>query len=322
MFQHTTQQAQVIFMLDRFSDATKGALLLVSGISIFGFSDNLTLLVSDDVSVGQFHFSRSVIAMGMVIVAARLFGMRVIPKLWKPIAARTIFMVTSMLLYFGAMPMMPIAEAGAGLFTSPIFVLLFSAVLFGERIGVRRILAVVVGTAGVWCVLQPGADGLSIYQFMPILAGACYAIGSIITFRYLQDESAFAILFSFLTAIGISGALITSAFTFFPASETLVATAPFLFSAWQDVDTQYWIYLFIIALGATTALSLMTRAYQLAQTSYAAIFEYAYLLSVSYFSWLFWDTAPNSIGVIGIILIIASGVIITLAQRSAHKAST
>ena len=135
-------------MLDRFSDATKGALLLVSGISIFGFSDNLTLLVSDDVSVGQFHFSRSVIAMGMVIVAARLFGMRVIPKLWKPIAARTIFMVTSMLLYFGAMPMMPIAEAGAGLFTSPIFVLLFSAVLFGERIGVRRILAVVVGTAG------------------------------------------------------------------------------------------------------------------------------------------------------------------------------
>jgi drug/metabolite transporter (DMT)-like permease len=60
----------------------------------------------------------------------------------------------------------------------------------------------------------------------------------------------------------------------------------------------------------------------LAQTSYAAIFEYAYLLSVSYFSWLFWDTAPNSIGVIGIILIIASGVIITLAQRSAHKAST
>jgi len=185
-------------MFNRLSDASKGAVFLVSGISIFGFSDNLTLLVSDNVSVGQFHFSRSLIAMFMVIIAARLFGMPVLAKLWKPTAARTVFMVTSMLLYFGAMPMMPIAEAGAGLFTSPIFVLLFSAILFGERIGFRRILAVLVGSVGVWCVLQPGADGVTIYQLMPILAGACYAIGSIITFRYLQDESAFAILFSFL----------------------------------------------------------------------------------------------------------------------------
>ena len=97
----------------------------------------------------------------------------------------------------------------------------------------------------------------------------------------------------------------------------MIATAPFLFSGWQKVDTQYWLYLFIIALGATVALSLMTRAYQLAQTSYAAIFEYAYLLSVSYFSWLFWDITPNALGVVGILFIITSGVIITLAQRKA-----
>ena len=83
---------------------------------------------------------------------------------------------------------------------------------------------------------------------MPILAGACYAIGSIITFRYLQDESAFAILFSFLVAIGISGALITSVFTLFRLGSH-DATAPFLFSGWQTVDTQYWLYLFIIALA-------------------------------------------------------------------------
>ena len=70
-------------------------------------------------------------------------------------------------------------------------------------------------------------------------------------------------------------------------------------------------------MGATVALSLMTRAYQLAQTSYAAIFEYAYLLTISYFSWLFWDITPNELGVVGIVFIIESGVIITLAQRKA-----
>lgn len=302
-------------MFERFSDATKGAIFLVTGISIFGFSDNLTLLVSDQVSVGQFHFSRSLLAMFMVLVAAKMFSMNVIPKLWKPICARTIVMVASMLLYFGAMPMMPIAEAGAGLFTSPIFVLLFSAIWFGERIGLRRIMAVAVGSCGVWCVLQPGANGITIYQLMPILAGACYAIGSIITFRYLQEESAFAILFSFLVAIGVTGALITTGLTLFPAPQEYLTEAPFLFSAWKTVDIQYWIYLFVIALGATCALSLMTRAYQLAQTSYAAIFEYAYLLSVSLFSWMFWDITPNALGIFGIVLIVASGIIITLAQR-------
>ena len=109
-----------------------GAVLLVLGISIFGFSDNLTLLVSDQVGVGQFHFSRSLFAVLMVALLGKIFGLSVMPRRWKPMLARTGFMVTSIMLYFSVMPMMPIAEAGAGLFTSPIFVLLFSMVFFKD----------------------------------------------------------------------------------------------------------------------------------------------------------------------------------------------
>ena len=87
-------------MLGRFTPSARGAILLVTGVSIFGFSDNLTLLVSQDVSVGQFHFSRSVIAGFMVYGVARLFRMSVVPRYWKAISIRTGFMVTSMLLYF------------------------------------------------------------------------------------------------------------------------------------------------------------------------------------------------------------------------------
>ena len=52
--------------------ATRGAVLLLSGISIFGFSDNLTLLVSDQVGVGQFHFSRSLFAVFVVLFLSRI----------------------------------------------------------------------------------------------------------------------------------------------------------------------------------------------------------------------------------------------------------
>ena len=71
----------------------------------------------------------------------------------------------------------------------------------------------------------------------------------------------------------------------------------------------------IIAIGASQALSLMTRAYQIAKTSYAAIYEYAYLLSVGIFGWMFWDITPDLISLAGIICIMIAGIVIVLAQQ-------
>ena len=71
----------------------------------------------------------------------------------------------------------------------------------------------------------------------------------------------------------------------------------------------------VIAMGACMALSMMTRAYQIAQTSYAAIYEYAYLISVGFFSWAFWGTVPGMLSIAGIVLIILAGLVIVLAQQ-------
>ena len=62
----------------------------------------------------------------MVIGLGRIFRLSVVPKYWTPILIRTFFVAILMLFYFGFMPMIPIAEAGAGLYTSPIFVLIIS----------------------------------------------------------------------------------------------------------------------------------------------------------------------------------------------------
>tara|TARA_B100000683_G_scaffold217199_1_gene213078 strand:- start:1225 stop:2163 length:939 start_codon:yes stop_codon:yes gene_type:complete len=301
--------------LSNISPESRSAILLVAGISIFGFSDNLTMLVSDDVGVGQFHFSRSLFAVSMVAILGKFLGLSVIPRLWKPVLVRTLFMVIAIFLYFSVMPMMAIAEAGAGLFTSPIFVLIFSAILFRERIGWRRILAVVMGSCGVLLILRPGSDGFSLYHLIPVLSGASYAFGSIITFRYLSDESPLAILMSFVVAIGLCGGAFATGLTVVPPSQELIAQAPFLFRGWQMVDVWFWIWMAVIAIGACVALSMMTRAYQIAQTSYAAIYEYAYLISVGFFGWAFWGVVPDILSTAGIVLIIFAGVLIVLAQQ-------
>ena len=64
--------------LSNISPESRSATLLVAGISIFGFSDNLTMLVSEDVGVGQFHFSRSLFAVFMVVILGKLLGLSVI----------------------------------------------------------------------------------------------------------------------------------------------------------------------------------------------------------------------------------------------------
>ena len=300
--------------------ANLGAFLLVVGISIFGFSDTLTMLVSDAVGVGQFHFSRSLLVAAMILVFGKFLGFSVIPKRWKAVLARTVFMVTAIFLYFSVLPMMPIAEAGAGLFTSPIFVLLFSAFFFRERIGLRRIIAVVLGTIGILLILRPSGDEFKIYNLLPILSGAAYAVGSIITFRYLREESSFAILMSFIAAIGLCGAVVATGFSIFPVSTALLQQAPFLFDGWQSVNMQFWLFMLLIAACAFAALSMMTKAYQLIRTSYAAVYEYSYLVSVGFFSWLFYGVVPDVLAVCGIFLVILAGVIIIVAQQQAcHK---
>lgn len=305
----------MISWLAKTSPENQGAFLLVLGVAIFGFADNLTLMVSDQVGVGQFHFSRSAITLVLVVISSHVFGYSLRPKLWRPLLARTGFIVFAMLIYFSVIPMMPIAEAAAGLFTSPIFVLLFSSFLFKEKIGWRRTFAVFIGTIGVLLIIRPGAGGFSIYHLLPVLSGASYALGSIITYRYLSNESPMVIVFSFLLAIGLCGALVSSTFTIYPVSNVFQQKAPFLFSGWRPLEASFWMWITIIAICTFLALSLMTKAYQIAKTSYAAIYEYAYLLSAGIFSWVFWNVTPNIMGFWGIMLIVIAGIVIALAQQ-------
>ena len=206
-------------MITQLRGSLSGPMLLVVGISILGFSDNLVLVVSDSASAGQFHFIRSVFIIAGILLVARLMGLSVVPKRWPLMLIRTFCMVSAILLYFTAMPLMPIAEAGAGLFTSPIFVLMFSGIFLKEAIGLKQITMVVIGMVGMVLILTPNIGGLTLFHLFPLGAGAMYAIASMLTFRYLSGESPLAILLCFMLGIGICGGFITTVFSIFPVSQ-------------------------------------------------------------------------------------------------------
>ncbi len=110
-----------------------------------------------------------------------------------------------MLIYFGALAFMPIAQVAAGLFTAPIFVLLFSAVLFGQRIGPRRLTAVGLGFLGILVMLRPDPTDLQFATFVPVAAGAFYGLSNLLTREWCADEPVGALLLAFFLALGVAG---------------------------------------------------------------------------------------------------------------------
>ena len=298
------------------SPLQQSGILLTSGLLIFGFADNLTLLVSDQVSVGQFHFSRSICAICVVLVFARFSGAKILPNNWKAVFTRAFFNVVAMLLYFGVIPMMPIAEAGAGLFTSPIFILLFSYILYKENITNRQIFSFLLGLLGVVLILGNNYSNIMIYHIFPVLAGASYAMGAIITNRYLKEEDPVAILLCFLFSIGLVGLLLTVFFTVNPVKETYLIEAPFIFKPWINQGSFFWGVMIFLGFTSSSAIYLMIRAYQISKPSYAAIYEYTYLISAGFFGWLFWGSVPTFASLCGIIAIVIAGINIIIAKSS------
>ena len=162
----------------------------------------------------------------------------------------------------------------------------------------------------------------TIYHFFPILAGATYAVGAIITNKYLQAEEPLSILLCFLFSIGLIGLIISLVFTFYPVDITIFEKAPFIYRPWQGQNLYFWIIMFFLGFLSSVAIYLIIKAYQLSKPTYAAIYEYTYLISAGFFSWLIWGIFPNFYGFIGIFSIMIAGVIIIISNSKNNEKFT
>ena len=284
----------------------RGASLIVAGMAVIGFIDNFVWVIATEVSVWQFHLMRAAIALPLLALAATAFGLRLRPNRPGRVALRAAVQGAAMLLYFAALGFLPIAQVGAGLFTAPLFVLLFAALLFGERIGPRRLAAVAAGFAGVVLMLRPDPANIGPETLMPLAAGALYGLGNLLTREWCAEEPVGALLASFFAALGLIGAAGCLALALHPAAGApSFLTAPVAFPSALVLG---WIA--AQAVGSLASVGLITRGYQYAATSTLAVFEYSFLLSASLWAFVLRGERLDAAGIAGIALIIASGIIV------------
>ena len=286
-------------------------LSIVTATLIFAVTDNFVALLAERMSVWQFHVMRAAMMMPLVALVMALLGHAGTLRPVRPgaVLLRAAFSVSALLVYYAAIPAISVSVAAAGLFTSPIWVTVFSITVFGERVGPRRLAALLLGFAGVCLVLRIGTEPIRAMAVAPMLAGALYALGVIWTRRYCRGESAGALAFwnlGVFLAAGLAGIALTPtlAAAIGHVEGTGFATMPPRLPATEDIA-------FVFALGGAGAvgLVLLARGYRGADPTFAALFDYSFLFWVPLFSWALWGERLLPSAALGMTLIAAAGLL-------------
>ena len=283
------------------------ALSMLAAMVVIGCIDNFIALIARDVGLWQFQLVRAIIALPLIVAFAALYGGTVIPRRLWAVALRSALVAVAMVFYFGALAFMPIALALAGLFTSPIFVLLITVVVLRQSVGPRRVMAVAAGFAGLLLVLGPEVMSVSPLVLLPALGGLFYAMGAVVTRQFCEGESTLSMLAGLLCMQAIMGGLALIALAWLaPHSEGFV----FRGWTWNMGEAMPWIV--IQAVGSSLGVGLIIRAYQLGEASQVAVFEYSVFIFGPFFAWLIFGQSVTTLQIAGITLIAAAGIFIAL----------
>jgi drug/metabolite transporter (DMT)-like permease len=203
----------------------------------------------------------------------------------------------------------------AGLYTFPIFVTILSVLVLGERVGLRRAGAVLAGAVGAFLILQPASAGFTWLKLLPVGAGLCYAGVVITTRRYCRGESpvtlAFGVAISYVTA----GALGIVVLGLFPLGPVAQEAMPYLARGWVPLGATVLVLAIVCSFLNVAANLCLTMAYQNAESSWLAPFDYCYLVFATLWGLVLFGDFPNASILSGMALIAGSGAFTAWRER-------
>ena len=210
---------------------------------------------------------------------------------------RGALLIGSSLCFFSALRFLPLAEATALNYSSPILVTLLAGWLLRERLTRPRWAFVVAGFVGMLLVVRPGSDMLAPAALLALGAAALYATFQIMT-RKLAGEN----LMTLMIYPSLFGTLVLS------------LAIPFVHADDWYPTSDLAAFIGIGVLGSLGHL-LFVRAFQRASASAIAPFTYVQLVWSTLAGWMVFGTFPDGWALAGIFVIAASGVVLTWYER-------
>lgn len=212
--------------------------------------------------------------------------------------ARAALLFGATFLFFNALKHLPIADALAIFFVNPLVIVVLSALLLGERVGPRRWAAVAVGFVGTLIIIRPGMVAINPGTLYALGAGV--SLGSYFVMTRHIAGAADAMVLTFQTS-AIGAALMTLGLPF----------------VWQGPDPLQWLMLAGLGVIATLGHVLITKAYEHGEASLLAPLAFTEIIMATLVGWWFFGDLPDRWTLLGVAILIASAIYISVRERRA-----
>ena len=220
--------------------------------------------------------------------------------------ARSLLQIGSTVLYFSAIALLPLATATVIAFAQPLLLTVFSVPLLGEKVGLRRWSAVLIGFVGVLIIVRPGggaALGVSHWaMLLPLATAAVSAFYQIATRLVASHDRVETSLF--FTAV--SGAIVAS------------IAVPFV---WRTPDLEGWTLMLATGVLAGAGHYCIINAFKRAPASVLAPFSFTQLIWATALGYLIFGDLPDGATLLGALVIIGSGLYV-FYRESVRRSAT
>jgi drug/metabolite transporter (DMT)-like permease len=277
----------------------QAALLIAGAVLCFSLLDAIIKTMTPRYPVPLLVWARyGVQVVVMVLWLAPSMGTRLLRTRRLPMQiGRGVILVCSSLCFFNALRFLPLAEATALNYLTPMLVLLLSALFLHEHLTRLRVTFVVLGVVGMLLIVRPGTEIFQVAALLALAAAAFYAVFQILT-RKLSGEDIRVTLF-YPAVVGTL--LMTVALPWVGAG---VATS------WTDVAL-----IVVAGLFGTLGHFLFISAFQRAPASALTPFTYVQLVWATLIGWVVFGRFPDGFTLLGMVLITGSGLVVALHEH-------
>jgi len=184
---------------------------------------------------------------------------------------------------------MPFANISAILQSLPLTVTLAGALFLGERIGWRRMTAILVGFGGVLLIVRPGTEGFDIYAIYGLATVACVTLRDIVS--RMMSPALPSLMVASVSAVGVTG----------------FAAVGALFVDWQPVDGAAAVNLAGAMVFVIGGYICSVAAMRVGELGFVAPFRYTSLVIALVLGALVFGTFPDPVTLVGAAIVVTTG---------------
>ena len=296
-----------------------GISAIVFGTICFSVNDISVKLFSSEMPLNQLMFFRAIFAISILLfVILPFYGGFKYLNTNNPTfhIFRGLAVVGANTFFFISIAELSLAEATAIFFIAPILITIFAMFFLQEKVGIRRGLACFIGFLGMLFIIKPGTISFELISIFPLIAALFYTALHIITRKYGSQEKPLTMGFYIQVCFLVTSLMFAGGFYLadFDAEHSNALT--FLTGSWVSVSTFDMFHILVgIALPISIGGILVSYAYKNYEASFLAPFEYGALVIAVVSTYLIWNEIPDRLSLIGMILILLSGIFVSLREK-------